>query len=236
MAPVTELIIAPIKPDASADLVASVLDANTRVLLAQPGCLRVRRSPVHEDPGKMRMFVDWESIDQHRAFAADAGAYAPFRAKLVAIVDAAGGAGPRVPPQHVEFTPFPPAVLDVGAPGTKAEVTEVLHAYFAPDIGEAERAQVESTVQEFLAKVAPLADGGMTGEAALGWTVEDDVRFKGEPCRALVGLMGWTSVAAHAKTREAEGFGEVVAMLRGLEGLRGMEMCHVACTTTERGS
>ncbi|XXH04310.1 hypothetical protein Hte_010724 [Hypoxylon texense] len=53
-----------------------ILDANTRVLLAQPGCLRVRRSPVHEDPSKMRMFVN--SFDQSWAFAANADAYEPL--------------------------------------------------------------------------------------------------------------------------------------------------------------
>ncbi|KAI4869609.1 hypothetical protein F4820DRAFT_384667 [Hypoxylon rubiginosum] len=236
MAPVTEIILTPIKPDAPADVVASVLDANTQVLLAQPGCLRVRRSPVHEDPSKMRLFVDWASLDQHRAFAADAAVYGPFRAKMGPIVDAGSGAGPRVPPHHAAFTPFPPAVLDVQSSATRAGVTEVLHAYFAPDISEAQRSSVERTMREFVARVEPLAGGGMTGEVALGWTVEDDVQFKGEPCRALVGLLGWTGVDAHVKTREAEGFAEVVSMLRNLEGLKGLEMCHVACTTTERGS
>ncbi|KAI6086146.1 hypothetical protein F4821DRAFT_132565 [Hypoxylon rubiginosum] len=233
MAPVTELILAPINPAVSAAEVASILDASTQTLLAQPGALRVRRSHVLEDPSKTRMFVDWESLEHHQAFAANAEIYGPFRAAMGPLVDA--NAGPRVPPYHVEFVPFPPSELDVHAPGTKADVTELLHAYFPPDISDVERDNVERTVREFAVEIGKFADG-FTGEMTLGWTVEDDVKFKGEPCRVLVGVLGWTSVEAHMKVRDHEEFARVIPMLRNLERLKGMEMCHVACVTTERGN
>ncbi|KAI1770284.1 hypothetical protein F4818DRAFT_433579 [Hypoxylon cercidicola] len=232
MAPITEQILAPIKPDASEDFVNSVLDSNTQTLLAQPGCLRVRRSRVLENPNQMCLFVDWASIEDHQAFAANAAVYGPFRAHNGTVVDPDV---PRVRPYHVSFAPFPPAVLDVENPGTKANVAELLHTYFPADIGEAQREEVEKTIRALAEEVGKLADG-YTGEMALGWSVEDDVLFKDEPSRVLVVVFGWTSVEAHMEARKAEGSAKVVPMLLNLEGLKGMEVCHVTCTTSERGS
>ncbi|KAI1386523.1 uncharacterized protein F4822DRAFT_319280 [Hypoxylon trugodes] len=232
MAPVTELILLPLSPNASPETISSVIATNTATLLAQPGCRRVRASRVHEDASKQRLFVDWDSLEQHRAFGSNDEEYGPFRARMAGIVDTS--AGPRKPPYHVEFAPAPPSVLD-GSGRAKAPVAEVLHAYFPSDVNEQARARIAGTVHEFVAELAKFAEG-YTREYAVGWTVENDLEFKGEKTRALLLVVGWTSVEAHFKGREDEGFAKIIPMIRGLEGLKGLEMCHVANTTTEKSA
>ncbi|KAI0840734.1 hypothetical protein F5Y06DRAFT_261638 [Hypoxylon sp. FL0890] len=237
MAPVTELAFLPLNPDADPTTVSTTLETNIATLLAQPGCQRVRSSRVHEDPHKLRLFADWDSVDAHRAFIAKPDAYGPFVARMRSIVEAPpAGSGQRKPPFHVEFTPFPPVALDgtsgSGAKG-KGPVSEILTAYFPPDVSSEARDATAKTMREFLRKLEGFSEG-MTGETAVGWSVETDVDFKGEPSRALVTVIGWTSVEAHGKVRESPEFAETVPMIRGLEGLRGMEMVHVTNTTVER--
>ncbi|KAI1405238.1 hypothetical protein F4819DRAFT_7262 [Hypoxylon fuscum] len=229
MASVTEIVLLPIKPDTA----AAVIDTNMQTLLSQPGCLRVRQSRVHEDPAKLRLFADWESLEQHQAFVQNAAVYGPFRASMASIVDAA--AGPRKPPYHAQFAPFPPAVLDNLKPGARSKVTELLLAYFPAEYGEAQRETARQTTLRFTEELKKTADA-MSGEVALGWSVENDVDFKGEPCRVLVTAIGWDSIEQHVKARETEGFAKAIPMLRNLEGLKGMEMCHLINTTTERGN
>ncbi|KAI1142449.1 hypothetical protein F5Y05DRAFT_226894 [Hypoxylon sp. FL0543] len=234
MAPITEVAIIPLKPEADAATIDAALEANVATLLAQPGCQRVRTSRVHEDPSKLRIFADWDSAESQRAFAADPAARAPFLQRMAAIVDP--GAGPRRPPYHVELEPFPPAALNGtrGSGGTaKGPVSELLTAYFPADVGEAARAAATRTVREFLAKMAGFA-AGITGETAVGWSAEADIEHKGEPCRVLLAVIGWASVEAHMKARETPQFEEIIPMVRGLEGLRGLEMVHVTNTTVER--
>ncbi|KAI1769470.1 hypothetical protein GGR53DRAFT_461193 [Hypoxylon sp. FL1150] len=230
--PVTELILLPLNPAASEADVASAIEANTKVLLSQ-GALRVRRSPVLENSSQLRMFVDWEDLAQHAAFAANDAVYGPFRARMGPLVDFASP--DFAPPYHAAFAAYPPPGLDVGAPGTRAGVAELTHAYFPADVGDAERAEAERTVERFAADLKEVAEG-FTGELALGWSVEDDIQFEGQPSRVLVGVLGWESLEAHKKASETEGFAKVMPALMNLERLRGMKMCHVQCITTERES
>ncbi|KAI1458049.1 hypothetical protein F4805DRAFT_155012 [Annulohypoxylon moriforme] len=233
MAPVTEFVLLPLKPDTAPESVTSVIQANIATLLAQPGCQRVRSSRTHEDPHKLRLFADWTSIDDHRAFAANTSVYGPFLQRMGPIIDASvfGPSNPRRPPHHVEFSSWPPSALD-GAGKGKSPVAEVLQIYFAGDVSDSARASIEGTAKEFLEKLAGSAKG-MTRENALGWSVEKDVPFKGEPSRIFTAVVGWTSVEEHNKTRETEEFKQLIPMIRNLEGLKGMEMCHVSNVTVE---
>ncbi|KAI0899844.1 hypothetical protein F4806DRAFT_267893 [Annulohypoxylon nitens] len=233
MAPVTEFVQLPINPDAAPEAVASAIQANIATLLAQPGCQRVRSSRVHEDTSKLRLFADWESLDAHRAFASNAAVYGPFQQRMGPIIDTSsfGPANPRRPPYHVAFKAWPPVALNGGDKGG-SPVAEVLLMYFPSDISESTMSSHEATTNDFLGKLGKAATG-MTGEIALGWTVEKDVLFKGEPSRVLVAVVGWTSVDAHLKTRDTEEFKQLIPMIRGLESLKGMELCHVSNTTFE---
>ncbi|KAK8074067.1 hypothetical protein PG994_004966 [Apiospora phragmitis] len=104
---------------------------------------------------------------------------------------------------HVAFDP--PAkggVLDV------APAVEVLNLHFPADYGlEREQAAVK-TLGEFGAITQKAAGPGdmdlLVGTPALGW-------------------------AAHMKYRDTDAFRESIGMIRGLEGLKGISMNHVAC-------
>ncbi|KAI1102794.1 hypothetical protein F4804DRAFT_252106 [Jackrogersella minutella] len=231
MAPVTELVVLPIKPDIGAEAVDEAMKTNIATLLAQKGCERVRSSRVVEEPGKLRLFADWASLEAHEAFAADAAVYGPFLKRMGPLIDAASftADNPRRPPFHVEFSPYPPKALDaVGSP-----VAEILQMFFPADISDELRAKTLATMTDFLGLA--VADG-ITGENALGWSVERDVLFQGQPCRVLVVVIGWTSVEAHAKVRGSEEFAKLIPILRNLEGLKGREVCHVSNTVVEKGS
>ncbi|KAI0387755.1 hypothetical protein F5Y04DRAFT_240910 [Hypomontagnella monticulosa] len=223
---VTELIILKLNPDASAETVSTVLDATVSTLRGAAGNQRVRWSRIIEDPNTVRIFVDWDAVANHHAFAADAAVFGPFKAKLGSIL-----AAPPQTPYHVEFAPQPASVLDNKKPGAESPVAEVLHAYFPADFSEEAKGKVVGVVHEFVKKMQAFATG-LTGEVALGWTWET-LEFKGEQCVALVAALGWKSLEAHLQAREHEDFAKVIPMLRTLEGLKGMELVHVSNTTAE---
>ncbi|KAI1082556.1 hypothetical protein F5B20DRAFT_507264 [Whalleya microplaca] len=214
MAPVTEFVYASIKP--GADL--SPLSKNDQILLSQPGCQRVRSSLVHEDPSKLLLFIDWDSVAAHKAFMADGGVHGAFLSNIAPLV-----AGPAAI-SYVELQPHPASVLDNAGGKGKSPVAEVVQLYFAAGgDGDANKAQAE----KFVAGVAGTA--GFTGESAVGWTVEGDVEFKGEKCRRLVLVLGWQSVEAHVTAQGTEAFSKQLAQLRGgVEGLKGVEIFHVS--------
>ncbi|KAF3061305.1 hypothetical protein GL218_04222 [Daldinia childiae] len=229
MAPVTEFISLDLKPDLPAAEAVSILDTTAATLVAQPGCLRVRTSRLHEDVNAVRIFADWETVAAHRAFE-KTEAYAPFKARVYESV-----ASPPQRPYHVEFAPFPVAALDNTGPSSKTPVAEVLHIWFAGDYPEDARKRTMDAVIEFTRRMTLFAEG-LTGETALGWSVERDIDRDGVPSSTLVLILGWTSVEAHMKARDHPEFAKVIPMLTGLEGLKGLEMKHVSNTTVEPSS
>ncbi|KAI1077127.1 hypothetical protein F5B20DRAFT_553284 [Whalleya microplaca] len=225
MAPVTEFAYLGLKPNV--DMV--FLSKSIEVLLEQPGCLRVRSSLVHEDNSKLRLFVDWEGIEAHQDFT-KRPAYEPFKDLLLS-----GLEGPSSV-YHVYLSPFPSTVLDNAEGKGKSPVAELLHAYFPGGDGYTAD-QIASTskgAQDFLNQLVGLAKQS-TGETAVGWAVEE-LEFKGEKCRALVIAIGWESVDAHKKFRETEDFAKLIPLLRGLEGLKGMQVSHISNAVHERSN
>ncbi|KAI0161168.1 hypothetical protein GGR52DRAFT_576570 [Hypoxylon sp. FL1284] len=223
--PVTELIVATVKPDVAESIVDSVIEATTRTLLGQTGCLRVRRSGVHGEPGKVWLFVDWASVERQRAYVANEAVRGPLECRMSAVL------ADRIPSYHVAFAPFPPAVLDgPHLPGLGA--VELMHAYFPPDVDDDARAGAEAAVRDFADGLRSFTNG-FTTEMALGWSVEAQLSCDGQPSRALVILIGWTSISAYRRAREDERYARIVPLLRNMEHLRGIDVCLVSCTTTE---
>ncbi|KAI0109887.1 hypothetical protein F4814DRAFT_381428 [Daldinia grandis] len=229
MSPVTEFISLNLKPDLPAAEATTILNTTAATLAAQPGCLRVRTSRLHEDVNAVRIFADWATVTAHRAFE-KTEAYAPFKAR---VYDAVASRPQR--PYHIEFAPFPVAALDNSGPASKTPVAEVLHIWFAGDYPEDARRRTADAVAEFTRRMTLFAEG-LTGETALGWTVERDIDHDGVPSSALVLILGWTSVEAHMKARDHPEFAKIVPLLKDLEGLKGLEMNHVSNTTVEASS
>jgi hypothetical protein len=70
----TEVALLPLKAgsnphDASSSVGTIVQEALTTVL-GQPGCERVFWGTEEENPGMMRWFVQWKSVDDHKTFMA----------------------------------------------------------------------------------------------------------------------------------------------------------------------
>ncbi|KAI2620072.1 hypothetical protein GGR54DRAFT_115875 [Hypoxylon sp. NC1633] len=238
MAPVTEIVVLPLKSDADDKTVAAVVATNTQVLLSQLGCQRVHSCREHEDASKLRFFVDWDSLEAHQAFSRNTAAFGPFAKLMGSIADPKR----RTPPLHVSFTPSPPTILRNSGPEAKSPFVEMLHFYFpGSDDGCPEDVVRKATdvANEFLIQVLPLIlPHGCTGETAVGWTLERDIRFRDQSCRALVVLLGWTSPEAFMTARETEPVSKLVRRLlspEGLEGLVGYELVLVNNTTVERG-
>ncbi|KAK8067673.1 hypothetical protein PG996_006785 [Apiospora saccharicola] len=218
-APVTELVDFALPPSADLD---TAFPAACATLTQQPGCRAARYSRHHEDASKLTLFIDWDSVSAHETFCANTAVYSPFYASLAPLSTTAPS------PYHVALDP--PAqggVLDV------APAVEVLHVHFPADYSsEQERATVK-TIREFFAisqKAAGKEEGTdlLVGAPTLGWAVEER-EFKGEKARVLVVMIGWKSVEAHMQYRDTEAFRESIGMIRGLEGLKGMGLYHVAC-------
>ncbi|KAI4861490.1 hypothetical protein F4820DRAFT_433683 [Hypoxylon rubiginosum] len=221
MAPVTEFVLAPIKPGAAS--LASLYQACSS-LKPQTGSQqqqRVRAAVLHEDPTQLRLFADWDSVEDHLAFRAGPS-YAAF---MAAVRPHAAG---RAVVLHAELAPHPPAVLDNEEGKGKTAVAEVLFAYFAPGAADAVADKNLAAARTLVAGLSGAGFAGLSGESAVGWSVERDVEYEGEGARVLVVLIGWDSVEAHREARATEAYGKIVADFQGaVEGLRGFDISHV---------
>lgn len=218
-APVTELVDFALPPEAD---LAAAFPAACATLTQQPGCRAARYARHHEDAARLTMFVDWDSVGAHETYCANTVVYSPFYAAL-APYSTAGA------PALYHAALDPPAtggVLDV------APAVEVLHVHFPADYSREQQQATVETVREFFA-ISEKAAGkeGMdllVGAPTLGWAVEER-EFKGEKARVLVVMIGWKSVEAHMQYRDTDAFRESIGMVRGLEGLKGLSVYHVAC-------
>ncbi|KAI0098470.1 hypothetical protein F4814DRAFT_123584 [Daldinia grandis] len=216
MAPVTEIVLHTLKPGADVETFYKVF----AIIGEQPGAQAVRISTVHENPEQVDLFIDWDSIESHRALEAQTEAYGafidqvkPHVAKPATVI-------------HAELTPSPPTVLDNAEGKGRSPVAQLLFTYFAPDT---DAAKTLAEAHKFVSKLSGAGFAGLTGESSLGWTVEKDVDFKGEKTRVLVIILGWESVQAHSDVRETDAWKSIIGEFRdAAEGLKGFEVTHVS--------
>lgn len=130
--------------------------------------------------------------------------------------------------KHFDAAPFPPSAL-------KAPVTEVMLAFFPPDISADAKAAATERVAQFTEK--GLNKCPDVQAVNYGWGVENDFPVRGgeegQTGSLLVALIGWPSIDAHMKFRDTETFKETVGLLRGLEGLLKLTMFHVKCKSMQ---
>lgn len=126
--------------------------------------------------------------------------------------------------KHFEPRPSPPSAL-------RAPVTEIMMAFFAPDISEAAKAAARERVEQFSDKA--LSRCADVQAVNVGWGVEDDfpMRGTGEERKGTVlfALIGWPSIDTHMQFRDTEAFKESVGLLRDMEGMVKLTMFHVKC-------
>ncbi|KAI0401805.1 hypothetical protein F4802DRAFT_396663 [Xylaria palmicola] len=223
MAPVTEVVLITLKPDADYSLIAE----SARILARQPGCLAVRTSRLRGEPDKVHYFIDWVSVGAHLAFARDAAVYAPFRALVGTVM--AGFA----PPYHVV-----PLLLLSEEDARPADVLGGAAALVGKAWVAADRARTPSARERasaafgaLLAGLRERAPAGYLddGRAAAGWSVEEAIAHRAGASRVFFFAVGWDGAEACARFRASRDFGEVVGGIRGLEGMRELEVCVVCC-------
>ncbi|KAI0108730.1 hypothetical protein GGR51DRAFT_570393 [Nemania sp. FL0031] len=239
MAPVTEVVLLTLAPGADYGAIIE----STKTIAAQPGCLTVRTSRLHDDPDQVHYIIDWDAVESHLAFARNEAVYGPFLQRFGEV--ALGFA----PPYHVGIKPFPPVVFDGGELGgedkdkDKGEGGVVLvgKAWFPGSAkGEGEEKEreggegdgggegVEGAFAKLVKMLGDKVVQGFTGSVAQGWSLEKDIAFMGEPSRVFLFAVGWDCIEACERFRRSSDFEEAVAAIEGLSGLRGLEVCVVS--------
>ncbi|KAI0863845.1 hypothetical protein F4860DRAFT_467976 [Xylaria cubensis] len=214
MSPVTEVVLLTLVPDAD----YAVITESAQIMAQQPGCLFVRTSRLLREPDrsyKVHYFIDWDSVDSHMAFARNKTVYGPFRALVGTVM--AGYA----PPYHVVFEPYSLHVFD--------GVCMVGKMWFPPPRdGESGPSGEEKAGALKMFLDASKAKGGLVdGRCGGGWSLEDDIVYKGEKSRVSLFIVGWGSVEDCVRFRNSGEFREAVAGIEAVRGLRGLEICVV---------
>lgn len=107
-------------------------------------------------------------------------------------------------------------------------------AYFPSDISSEAKAAATKRIAQF--KENGLSKCADVQAANFGWAVENDFAVPGEEGKtatAMSLLIGWPSIDAHMQFRETDAFKESVGLLRGMEGMIKITMCHVKCKHIE---
>lgn len=114
-------------------------------------------------------------------------------------------------------------------------MTEVMLAYFPSDISEQAKAAASERVTQFTEKGLNKCEDVQAVNH--GWGLEHDFPVRGgeegQKGSVLVALIGWPSIDAHMKFRDTEAFKGAVDLLRGMEGMTKLTMCHVECQVIE---
>lgn len=107
-------------------------------------------------------------------------------------------------------------------------------AYFPSDISSEAKAAATERIAQF--KETGLSKCADVQAANYGWGVENDFAVpgdEGKTATALSLLIGWPSIEAHMNFRETDAFKDSIGLIRGLEGVIKLTMCHVKCKTME---
>ncbi|KAI9822704.1 MAG: hypothetical protein M1827_000423 [Pycnora praestabilis] len=177
-----------------------------------PGFRDIYTSNVVEDKTKARMFINWDSVEDHFAFY-ETPHFPKFREDLVSLCE--------VPPFpiHTVFEPAQPKTLE-------APITVVYMAYFPWAISDKEKKDWESTWNAFTEKIEP--EGSKHGLllTAGGWVNEEmeNAKVKGKAAKGYMGTMGWKSLDAHLEFLKSKTYADAVKAHGDFED---MEMYHV---------
>jgi quinol monooxygenase YgiN len=187
------------------------------------GAVTFRSSRLVENNSSLRLFVDWESIEDSRAFSNTTD-----YKKMLKKFKPETALDPVFYP--IEFKPWPPVVLDNDEGKGESPFTEFLNFFFpsGANYTEARKANVTETVQVILDTYAPTAPG-FTGQTAMGWgRDEDEVQYMGAPHRVFSLGVGWETVEAHKQWMTTPAYAAFLPQLKALDALVGIELRHVS--------
>ncbi|KAK8115553.1 hypothetical protein PG984_012055 [Apiospora sp. TS-2023a] len=235
MTPITEIVIAPLKP--GADL--SVFASPNAMLRTKPGCTAVRQARQIEDPDKLLLFVDWDEAAPRKTFQQWTAEYQgclegaePLEGPPLGVYRV-----PLDPPQS--FSSSAGAAENGNDDSTKekakekgvldaAPVVEVVRLYFPADLSETAQQDVLDLVGK--TKHVVTTHPGSVSEPAFGFALEP-VEYQGGQARVFVCLAGWESMEARTAFAESEAAQKGIATMKSLPGIMGQEIVHVQWKT-----
>lgn len=131
--------------------------------------------------------------------------------------------------KHVDVIPAPAQAL-------KSPVTEIILAYFPPDISLDEKAQVSLRFQQFAEK--GLHKCTEITSISHGWGVQNDFPVieaeDGQTGSLFIAFVGWPSIDARMKFQETDAFKQHVEFITKMEGTLKTVTIHVNCRSSER--
>lgn len=220
MAPTTEIVILKLK-DSTESLegdsdAATLWSQSLTTILSQPGVQRLHWGTAIEDPSLLRLFIDWDTLSQHKTFEAS-DAYAPFVENVLSFC--------------LEVTLMAHAIL-TDLQGTARDVftspaSELLTVFFPAEYTFAQQSKFESGMHQFLRNIAGKAAGSRA--AAAGWGLESDIpnlKIPGLKGRAFFLFIGWERVEDHLRFRGMEAYKENIHFIRDAEDLRNFVNMH----------
>lgn len=205
-------------------------------VLSQPGCQRAYYGMEIENPNTLCCLIDWDDISKHVEFMKSewvflqddrqeetetnrkSSAYGPFKKQFGTIM--AGDLSML----HANMTPHNPV-----ATLANGKTTELLSADFPADLSDADKKACEATINEVVPTMMSAA-GGPSGYAA-GFTIEKDLPGEQDPSAKgmkLFSAIGWNSKDEHMAFRETATFKDNIGKLRGMPGLKGLGVFHLA--------
>ena len=114
-----------------------------------------------------------------------------------------------------------------------ATATEFITAYFPTDYSEADQKTFSENLDKFFAIVRPSTKDVVGG--VHGWVEEElEIPDTKEKAKALVALIGWTSVQAHLDYRSTQTFKDNIHFLRGAKDLKHVRVFHVHTTEVKK--
>jgi len=225
MAPATEIALLPLVPGEYPDDAQSAPGKTLRelveIILAQKGAQKCYWGREVENPDTLRLFVDWDSVDDHKAFIAS-DQYKPFFKQFGTLMSG----DPTL--YHVHFDPHPPTVALIGS---SPIATENITIYFPTTYSTEDQKAFVDSLNKFVAVIEKTQDiSGYKGSVG-GW-VEEELTVPGssEKAKGYVCLIAWESVEAHLKYRETQDFKDNSHLLRGAKDLITLRVVHTFCT------
>lgn len=173
----------------------------------------------------LRVFIDWDAVDDHVAFTKTEYVgfveripalilrrhYQPFRSELGKVVDLS-----RAHVCHVNTTPHPPLALSAHV----SPVTEILTVYFPLEYPDSDRKKFEENMKEVFAVVGRQE---IYRGSAGGWVLEDvPIPNTDNTGKAFEAFIGWESVEAFKSFQQTSDFAGILRLLKGAKDQKGI--------------
>ncbi|OQV03343.1 hypothetical protein CLAIMM_08395 [Cladophialophora immunda] len=225
---VTEVAIIPLKGglninDASSPAGKTWLQICETTSL-QPGFRRMLWGTEVHQANMLRLFVEWDKIEDHERFVAS-GIYKAHISRFDTITG-----GPTTV-FHVNLTPNCVSAFPHGA----GVATEVFTQYFPADYSESYMSLVEDTIKS-IASLFEATPGSGARMSTSGWILEDvvipaEAAEAGRKAKAFLASMAWDSVEAHLAFQKTETFKACIPRFQDIKGLKHSDLVYVYCKT-----